>query len=160
MIAKSTIKKLAQERIDELDKNLFIVDIFVSSGNQIKVELDKLDGNISIDDCVSVSRNIEHNLDRDKEDFELNVSSAGLDKPFRVKEQYIKNQGEEVKVAFKDQSKKKLTGKLLLVKDEGIVVEETRKERLEGRKKKVTVTEEHEIDFKDIKETKIIISFK
>lgn len=160
MITKGTIKKLAQERIDELDKNLFIVEIAIAKGNQIKVELDRLDNNVSIDDCVSVSRNIEHNLDREKEDFELNVSSAGLDKPFRVKEQYLKNKGEEIKVLFKDQSKSKLVGKLLDVKDDYIIVEETRKERLEGRKKKVTVTEEHKIDFKEIKETKIVISFK
>lgn len=160
MIAKQTVKKLAQERIDELDKNLFIVEIDISKGNQIKVELDKLDGNVSIEDCVSVSRNIEHNLDREKEDFELSVSSAGLDKPFRVKEQYFKNKGEDIKLNYKDKSKSKLVGKLIDVNNDFIVVEETRKERLEGRKKKVTVTEEHKIDFEEIKETKIVISFK
>src|SRR5690554_744927 len=87
MLNKENIEKLALERINELDKGLFIVDISISPKNVIQVELDCEDGNVAILDCVSVSRNIEHNLDREEQDFELSVSSAGLDRPFRVLKQ-------------------------------------------------------------------------
>ena len=120
--------------------------------------MDCKSGNVAIEDCVSISRNIEHNLDREEQDFELHVSSAGLDKPFRVKEQYLKNKGQQVKVKLNAGGE--IEGALLEVKDDFIIVEELRKERLEGKKKKVLVTEEHELKFEDIKETKIVISFK
>src|SRR5690554_3134367 len=104
MIDKKEIERLALERIDELDKGLFIVAISVSGNNVIQVEIDSEEGSVSIEDCVSVSRNIEHNLDREKQDFELQVSSAGLDKPFRVLKQYYKNIGNEVKVLLKEKN--------------------------------------------------------
>jgi ribosome maturation factor RimP len=158
MISKKKVQALAQERIDELDKGLYIVEINISSGNVIRIELDAEEGNVAIEDCVSVSRNVEHNLDREEQDFELQVSSAGLDKPLRVTKQYIKNIGEEVKVKLKE--KGKIEGVLIAADDNGITVETTTKERLEGKKKKITVVKEHHLSFEEIKETKIVISFK
>ncbi len=158
MIKKDKILNLAQERIDELDKGLFIVELKISTTHVIQLEIDALEGQVAIEDCVSISRNIEHNLDREEQDFELQVSSAGLDQPFRVKEQYIKNCGEEVKVKLKEQGK--IQGVLKRADDDGIHVQSTTKERLEGRKKKVIVEHEHVISYEDIKETKIVISFK
>jgi ribosome maturation factor RimP len=158
MISKKKVQALAQERIDELDKGLYIVEINISSGNVIRIELDAEEGNVAIEDCVSVSRNVEHNLDREEQDFELQVSSAGLDKPLRVTKQYIKNIGEEVKVKL--QEKGKIEGVLKAADDNGITVETTTKERLEGKKKKITVLKEHHLSFEEIKETKIVISFK
>ena len=73
MIAKKEIIRLAQERINELDNGNYLVDVNISSKNAIKVKMDNLHGGVSVKDCVSVSRNIEHNLDRDQEDFELQV---------------------------------------------------------------------------------------
>jgi ribosome maturation factor RimP len=101
---------------------------------------------------------VEHNLDREEQDFELQVSSAGLDKPLRVLKQYIKNIGEEVKVKLTDNSK--LQGVLKDANEKGIIVETISKERVEGRKKKETVIKDHELTFKEIKEIKIVISFK
>jgi ribosome maturation factor RimP len=158
MIDKKQITELAQERIDELDRDLFIVDLSVSPTNVIQVEIDSKVGNVSIDDCIRVSRNIEHNLDREEEDFELHVSSAGLDKPFRVVEQYIKNVGQNVKVKLNDGTK--LEGELKTADNSSFVVETSRKERIEGRKKKETIIENHTIGYDQVKETKIIISFK
>jgi ribosome maturation factor RimP len=158
MISKKKIETLALERIDELDKGLFIVEIKVSSSNVIQVEIDAEEGNVAIEDCVSVSRNIEHNLDREEQDFELSVSSAGLDKPFRVTKQYIKNVGEEVKVKLNQGGK--LEGQLIDANEESFVVETTRKERLEGKKKKETIIEQHKLTYEEVKETKIVISFK
>jgi ribosome maturation factor RimP len=158
MISKKKVQALAEERIEELDKGLYIVEITISSGNVIRIELDAEEGNVAIEDCVSVSRNVEHNLDREEQDFELQVSSAGLDKPLRVVKQYIKNIGEEVKVKLKE--KGKIEGVLKSADNNGITVETTTKERLEGKKKKVTVVKEHHLSFEEINETKIVISFK
>lgn len=158
MINKKKVQELAQERIDELDKGLYIVEINVSSSNVIQIELDAEEGNVAIEDCVSVSRNVEHNLDREAQDFELQVSSAGLDKPLRVLQQYKKNIGEEVKVKLNEGGN--LKGVLKSADDDGIIVETSGKERVEGKKKKVTVVKEHELSYDEIKETKIVISFK
>ncbi len=158
MISKNTVIKLAQERIDELDKGLYLVDVIVAPGNRINIELDCLEGSTSITDCMSVSRNVEHNLDREEEDFSLEVSSPGLDKPFKVHQQYIKNIGRNVKVVFADHGS--VEGKLVDVSDNNIVVETETKERVEGKKKKELVVKQHQIEFENIKETKIVISFK
>ena len=83
MISKENVIALIDERIKDLEKDLYVVELTISAKNVIRVELDKVEGNVNVDECVYVSRNIEHNLDREEEDFELHVSSAGLDKPFR-----------------------------------------------------------------------------
>jgi len=158
MITKKNISKLAQERIDELDKGLYLVDIVINSGNQIQVEIDNVNGGVAIEDCVSVSRNIEHNLDREVQDFELQVSSPGLHKPFKVHQQYIKNIGKDVKIVFADIGS--VEGTLKDVNEKSVVLETSRKEKIEGKKKKIEVIEDQIIDFDKIKETKLIISFK
>jgi ribosome maturation factor RimP len=141
-----------------LGNGLFVVELTISSNNVIQVELDKHQGNVSINDCMSVSRNVEHNLDREAEDFELQVSSAGLDKPFRVLAQYVKNIGRNVKVVL--QNGKKIEGELKAANDQEIVVENSRMEKIEGKKKKELIVEQHVLTMEQIKETKIVISFK
>lgn len=158
MIQKEIIRKLAQERIDERFPEVFIVDISISSKNSINVDLDKEGSYVSIEECMAVSRNIEHNLDREEQDFELQVSSAGLDKPLRVLKQYIKNIDKEVDVVMKDGVK--LSGILKEADDKNITLETTRTEKLEGMKKKETIVEQHVLALAQIKETKIVISFK
>ena len=157
MIERKRIIELAQERIDELDKGLYIVDANVSPSNAINVEIDCLEGGVAIIDCMSISRNIEHNQEEDVE-FELLVSSPGLDKPFKVQQQYIKNIGKDVTVVFKEHGS--ITGKLKEVDDNKILVETSSKERLEGKKKKVLVVKQNEIPYSQIKETRVVISFK
>lgn len=158
MISKKRVLELVNERIEELDNGLFVVELNISAANVIRVEIDKYEGGVSVDDCVRVSRNVEHNLDREEQDFELHVSSAGLDKGLRVLPQYKKNVGREVKVKLNEGGS--LEGELLNVTDEKITVRTSRKERIEGRKKKETIIEDHELTMEQIKETKIIISFK
>lgn len=158
MISKAQVEQLIDERIAELNNGLFVVDLSISSSNVISVELDKYKGGVSVEDCIAVSRNIEHNLDREKQDFELNVSSAGLDRPLRVLPQFQKNIGRSVKVVMLDG--KKIEGKLIVVNDQHLVLETSRKEKIEGKKKKEEIIEQHELRFSDIKETKIVISFK
>ena len=96
MISKKNVIALIEERISDLKKDLYVVELSISAKNVIRVEIDKLEGYVSVEECVSISRNIEHNLDRETEDFELHVSSAGLDKPFRHINQYKKNIGRMV----------------------------------------------------------------
>lgn len=158
MISKQKVKELAEERIKDRDERLFIVELTISSSNVIRLELDKTEGNVSIEDCMSVSRNIEHNLDREDADFELHVSSAGLDKPLRVHAQYVKNIGRDLDVKLK--SKEKVTGTLMTVDDTGIVLQHEEKQAIEGKKKKELVVIENKIAFSDINEAKIVISFK
>ncbi|MFN3917395.1 MAG: ribosome assembly cofactor RimP [Flavobacteriales bacterium] len=158
MISTDRIKALAEERLAELDKGLFIVEISVSPTNQISVEIDSFEGGVSISDCVSVSRNIEHNLDREVEDFELQVSSPGLTNSFKIMTQYYKNVGKPVKVLLMDGSK--IEGELVRVTEEAIVLKTEEKVRVEGKKKKELVVTEHELSFNQIKETKKVILFK
>ncbi len=142
----------------ELGGGLYIVNLTISTANRILLELDREEGSVSIEDCISVSRNIEHNLDREAEDFFLEVASAGLDQPFRVLKQYLKNLGKEVKVQTKEHGKA-VEGTLKIVNEDGIVIERKEKQRVEGKKKKEWVTEELSFDYDEIKETKLIISF-
>jgi ribosome maturation factor RimP len=118
MIEKATVEEILTEILE--GKDIFIVDVKVDSSRKIRVHIDRMEG-ISIDDCVSVSRELENRLDRDREDFALEVSSPGLDSPFRVKQQYEKNMGKTVTVQCRDG--RKLQGVLLEADDEGIRLE-------------------------------------
>ena len=158
MVNKETILKLAEERMAELNNGLYIVELSVSATNVIHLELDKLKGGVTVDDCVSVSRNIEHNLDREKEDFELHVSSAGLDKPLRHINQFSKNIGRDLSVVLK--SGIKVQGEIIKVMDEKLILESKTMKKLDVKKRKELVTEYHELPFNDVKEAKIVVSFK
>ncbi len=158
MISKSRVEELIQERIEALGNGLFVVELNISPANVISVELDKHSGGVSIEDCMSVSRNIEHNLDREQQDFELNVSSAGLDKPFRVLAQYEKNIGRDVEVRLHEGSK--FEAKLIAADTKGITVETASKVAVEGKKKKELVVEQKTFAYDEVKQTKVVISFK
>lgn len=157
MIKSKEIEKLILERIQEVDTSLYIVSLNISTSNQINVEIDKEIGNVSISECISISRNIEHNLDRDVVDFSLNVSSAGLDKPLRHINQYKKNEGKKIKV--KTLENKEYEGILKSSNATEIILQTSKKVRLEKKKKKTLITEDLNFPFDQIKETKIIISF-
>jgi len=158
MIERKKIEELIQERIAELDNGLFVVDLSISPSDVIHVELDKHQGGVSVDDCVAVSRNIEHNLDRDAHDFELTVSSAGIDRPLRVHAQYEKNVGRTIEVLLKNGEKKQ--GILTQVEPTSFSIEQIHKKEVEGKKKKENISVVISISFEDVKETKLVISFK
>jgi len=142
----------------ELDNGLFLVSLTTTPSNDIRVEIDKHEGGVSVMDCVSVSRNVEHNLDREKEDFNITVSSAGLDKGLRVFPQYKKNIGREVKVKLK--KGERIKGKMIMATPEEIKVQSTEKKRIEGKKKKEKVIQEHNLKMEEIQEAKVVVSFK
>lgn len=154
MTDKEKITGLIREKLEE---GMFLVDVSVNTANVIHVEVDSFLG-LTIDQCVAISRHIEGNLDRENEDFELQVSSPGADQPFKVKEQYLKNRGREVEVTLTAGSV--LKGILTDSNDEGMILETTSKVKEEGKNKKELVTERKAIPYSEIKKTRVIISFK
>ncbi len=154
MIAKADIEKLVKEKLDD---EMFIVDINVSTNNAIHVYVDGFDG-MTIEKCIEISRHVEHSLDRDEEDFSLEVSSPGLTEGFKVREQYIKYTGRPVEVV--NEEGKKLEGTLKVADDEGIVLETSKREKVEGHKKKQLVVRDHKFKYNEIKSAKAAISFK
>lgn len=160
MINAKTVHQLANEFLD--GGSGFVVDIKVASGNAIRIDLEN-DDRTSIEDCVALSRHIEGSFDREEEDFSLDVGSPGLDKPLKVLRQYLKLIGKQVSVNPKDG--KKMEGELVNIEEEngevkGLVLKTREKKRIEGRKAKQWVEEEHRFQASDIEWTKVIISFK
>ena len=155
MISKDKVIALAQERINELDNGNYLVDVIISPKNAITVKMDNLNGGVSIKDCVSVSRNIEHNLDRSVEDFQLEVTSPGLDQPFVVDQQYVKNIGRNLQVTTHDDHIVK--GELVKVNDSAISLVEHKTPK-NNKSKKMIVGDTIFIDKSKIKESKLIIS--
>jgi ribosome maturation factor RimP len=154
MIKEDKIRQLVEAKIAEGSN--FIVDIAVKPGNNIHILIDN-DNGLPIKDCVEMSRFVEAGLDRESEDFELHVSSPGLDRPLKTVRQYQKYIGKEVSVTAKDN--KKLIGKLLKVNDNGIDLEIKTKETVAGKKGKQLIINNINLTFNQIKETKIVISF-
>ena len=152
MIKEKQIKKLIDSQLQGTDK--FLVDIIIKRGNSILVFIDG-DAGVKIQDCIDLSRHIESNLDRDYEDFSLNVSSHGLDQPLKLLRQYKKNEGRGLSVLLSDGSKMK--GKLIMADEDGITI----LPELEKKKKKTDKEIKEEfINFDQIKESKLIITFK
>ena len=154
MIKSELIKNLIEEAV--VGTAIYLVDLKISADNKITVFLDT-DTRITIDQCAMVSRFIEDRLNRDEEDYELTVSSPGLDEPFKHLNQYKKRIGCQVAIVLKDGQK--VVGKLTEVGTEGVVVELKSKEKVEGKKSRQTVIESLNITFNQIKETKLVLTF-
>ena len=155
MISKDTVKSLVEEWLE--GKDYFLVDIEVSNDDKIVVEIDHADG-VWIEDCVELSRYIEDHLDRDEEDYELEVGSAGLGQPFKVPQQYINFTGKDVEVL--DAGGKKYKGTLKSVDGNDFVVAVSEKVKKEGSKRPVMEEVDHSFKMDEVKYTKYLISFK
>lgn len=155
MIEKSVVSQLVEEKLAFSDN--FLVDIVIKPGNLIIVEIDNDEG-VCIDDCAELSRYLEEHLDRDVEDYELEVGSAGITSAFKVLRQYVKNIGNEVEMLLKNGVK--LAGVLKSADETGVVVTVEKQIKPEGAKRKVTVQEDQSYTFDEIKYTKYLIRFK
>lgn len=155
MIDKQMVIQLAEEKL--AFSGNYLVDVEIQPGNVIIVEIDN-DEAVCIDDCVELSRFIEEHLDRDSEDFELEVGSAGITSPFKILRQYQKNIGKEVEVLLA--SGMKLTGILKSADENGIVLTVEKQVKPEGAKRKITVEEDLAYTYNEIKSTKYLIRFK
>lgn len=151
MITKEKIEALVRKAIEHTD--IFITGIDVKSGNRIFVFLDG-DRGVSIDDCVEISRFIEASLDRNVEDFELQVSSHGLSSPLVLPRQFVKNIGKEVTVLMHDG--RKLTGEILSADDVQFVLQEKKQKMKQNDGNNQSLT----VKYSETKQVKLNISFK
>lgn len=155
MIDKKMLTDVVEDAIK--DTSLFLVDIQINPGNSIVVEIDSAEG-VDIDSCAEITRKIEQAFDRDTEDYELEVGSAGLTSPFKVRGQYEKNIGNEVEVLTTDG--RKLKGTLTEVDNETFTIEVTRKVKEPGAKRPVEIAEPITFNYSDTKYVKYLIQFK
>lgn len=150
MITKEKVESLAKVFFEERP-DVFLVELKIGGGNQISVKIDG-DNGILVADCVALSRQIEHNLDRESEDFSLEVASAGIDTPLKFIRQYKKNIGRDLQVTTTDN--KLLKGKILDCNEDSLFLEIIKKD------KSKKIKEELILPLNTIKEAKITITFK
>lgn len=155
MIEKALVEQAVSRALEGSD--MFLVDLTVSADNRIVVEVDSMEP-MDIDSCAALSRRIEESLNRDEEDFELEVGSAGLTSPFKVKAQFDKNLGNEVEVLTSDG--RKFSGKLTEAGEETFTVEVARKVKKEGAKRPVVELQPETVAYGDAKSVKYVINFK
>ncbi len=154
MIDDAVIREIVERN---LEKGMFLVNVKVTPSNRIIVHVDSEEG-VTIEDCVRMNRLVEQSLDRDVEDFELEVSSPGLSEPLRVLKQYHKNLGKEVEVLTSEGTKHR--GVLKEVKAGSFTIDEKVKEKEKtNRKRSVEKIKEREFEFESVKATRLVIEF-
>lgn len=155
MISKEVVQTLVDQWL--ADKDYFLCDLTITADDRILVEIDHEEG-VWIEDCVALSRFIEEGLDRDETDFELEVGSAGIGQPFKVRRQYDIHVGDQVEVLTA--AGRKLTGVLSEVGDDAFVLTTTEKVKAPGEKRPRQEEVAHTLPFVDVKWTKLYIDFK
>ncbi len=154
MSFKDTVSGLLDKALEERP-SLFLIDFSVTDANKITVILDG-DQGVTLQDCIDVSRAIEHNLDREEHDFSLEVTSAGATSPLKMSRQYHKNIGRTLRVKTGETT---FEAPLTQVLEDRIVLEWEAREPKKIGKGKETVIKREEIPFSDIKEAMVIITF-
>ncbi|MFC0603804.1 ribosome assembly cofactor RimP [Winogradskyella pulchriflava] len=152
---KKIVEDLLQNALNER-QDLFLIDFKMSNDNAIKVVIDG-DNGVLVEDCMFISRAIEHNIDRDENDFSLEVLSSGATTPLVLPRQYKKHVGRNLEIKTEDG--KNLEGELTDTNEEGIVIKWKSREPKPVGKGKVTVTKEANVAFNNIKEAKVKIKF-
>lgn len=155
MILKDTVNQIVEDYL--VDSDYYLVDLQITNDNRIQIEIDAFEG-VSIGFCAELSKHIESQFDRETEDFELQVSSAGLTEPFKVIKQYEKNIGNEIEILTKKGIK--ISGVLTEVNADDFVLEIEKTIKPEGAKRKTTITENQVFNYSDLKYSKYIIRFK
>lgn len=155
MIDVTRVREIAETQMEGTD--LFVVEVRVSPANEIVVTVDS-DTQVGIDRCVELSRSIEGALDREQEDFELTVMSAGIGQPLKMLRQYRKLIGRPVEVILKDGGK--IVGNLTDASETSIAVEYEKRVVVEGKKRKQLVTTRRELSLDEVKSTCEYLDFK
>lgn len=150
MIDRTQIISITERLLEGSD--LFLVEAVVKPGNKITVYVDG-DHGVTIDACHHLCRQLEGTLDRDKEDFDLTVSSAGVDRPLLLPRQFKKNTGRTIEILTNEELQ--FTGKLIRCDEEGVELEIA-----PDKRGKNTATEKKTVLYKDIKRAKEVITFK
>lgn len=154
MIDKKELQAFVEDQLK--DTEYFLTDLKVSPANEITVEIDSFTPG-DIEECVNLTRAIEEAFDRDVEDYELEVGTAGLTSPLKVKRQYDKYVGQDLEVLTADG--RKLHGMLRKVDDDGIILSTQQKVKKEGSKKPVIETIDIELPFSIIKRAAYDLKF-
>lgn len=152
---RKKIEELLNEFL-ETRKDLFLIDLKFSAGDDITVILDG-DNGVSLQDCLDASRAIEFNMDREEHDFSLQVMSAGLSEPLATPRQFAKNLGREIEVLLNDSTK--IEGELAKIDEEKIMLILRYRKPKDIGKGKVDVEEEKEIPYSEIKKALVTIKF-
>ena len=140
------------------ERGCFIVDVTVNAMNDVEVVLEKEDGTVDWDDCAAIDAVVHAAFDQDVEDYSLTVSSAGLDRPFKVYRQFLKAVGSKVDVKFK--GGRRLVATLTAATEESVTLQYTALEAVEGKKKKEKVEHEEVCPLADINSVTPYIDFK
>jgi len=148
------VENLLKEAFQE-NNSLFLIDLNITNDNKISVVIDG-DSGVSVNDCIAVSRKIEHNLDREEEDFSLEVSSAGVSEPLSLERQYRKNLGRKLQVTT---NKEKIEATLTEVDQDGIKLNWKAREPKPVGKGKHTVEKEAVLPYSEITDAKVMITF-
>ena len=138
-------------------RKCYIVDVTVSKDNDVEITIESEEGTVELDDCVAISRHFESKFDREKEDYSLTVTSAGLDQPFKVLKQYQKAVGSKVEVMLK--GGKKMVATLTAADEESITLSYTAKEAVEGKKKKELVEHNDRFTMDQVNAVRPYLSF-
>lgn len=140
------------------DAGCFLVEVSVSSENDVEVVIEKEEGSVDWDDCAAVDKSFHALFNQDEEDYSLTVSSAGLDRPFKVYRQFKKALGTKVDVKFK--GGKRLLATLSAATEDSVTLSYTALEAVEGKKKKVRVDHEDVFPLSEINSVTPYIEFK
>ncbi|KGO91494.1 ribosome assembly cofactor RimP [Flavobacterium subsaxonicum] len=154
MTFKEKVTDLLNKGLEEYP-NLFLISLSINSANKIEVIIDG-DNGVTLQDCINMSRAIEHNLDREEEDFSLEVASAGATSPLKDPRQYKKNIGRIVNVKTNDQE---IEANLEDATNDVIILEWTAREPKQIGKGKETVQKRLELPYTEIKEAVVVIKF-
>ena len=120
-MTKEQITQAVEQAVAE--RGCFLVEVTVSKDNDIEVVIEKEEGVVDWEDCAAIDKVVHEAFDQDVEDYALTVSSAGLDRPFKVAKQYLKAIGTQVDVWLK--GGKKVKGVLKAYTEEAVTVDET-----------------------------------
>lgn len=154
MTFKETVKNLLDAGLADFP-DLFLIDFKIDESNKITVVLDG-DNGVQLQDCVNISRAIEHNLDRENTDFGLEVASAGVSAPLKQIRQYKKNIGRTLKIKLQNET---LEAKLIEVSDQNITITWSSRELKKIGKGKETVVHNKTINYSEIVEAIVTITF-
>ena len=150
---RSKVETLLEASLEE-EKTLFLISLKIGNDNSIRIILDG-DQGVTLNDCMNVSRAIEHNLDREEYDFSLEVASAGVGSPLLNSRQFIKNIGRKLQVDLED--KNPIEGTLTTADDQAFTLEWKQREPKPVGKGKVTVTKQRTLSYADINTAKVLI---
>jgi len=153
MIFKDQVNELLQVALDSRP-DLFLIACKISTDNHISILLDGDEG-VNLQSCVEVSRQIEHNLDREQHDFSLEVASAGVGSPLKKTRQYVKNVGRKLRIERNEAPT--IEGTLVDANEEKVTLEWKQREPKPVGKGKVTITKQETLSYQEIVSAKVLV---